>query len=254
MALRSLEGKVAWVTGAGSGIGQAGAKALAGAGMVVVLSGRTAATLQETADQIGAQGGRAAIELLDVADAGAVEAVAGRIEANQGRLDVLVSSAGVNARERYWKNVSVDGWDDVVDVDLSGAFYCAKAALPMMRAQGDGLIVNVSSWAGKYDTFLTGPAYNAAKHGLVALNASLNLEECVNGIRACAVCPGEVATPILDRRPVPVSAEDKARMVQTDDMAELILFIAQMPPHVCLNEIIVSPTWNRFHIAQQNFA
>ena len=86
------------------------------------------------------------------------------------------------------------------------------------------------------------------KHAMLAMNASLNIEEGQNGIRACAICPGEVNTPILDRRPVPVSAEDKARMLQSEDLGATIRFVATMPAHVCLNEILISPTWNRLNV------
>ena len=92
---------------------------------------------------------------------------------------------------------------------------------------------------------MTGPAYSVAKHGLVALSESINQEECANGIRSCCICPGEVATPILDKRPVPVSDEDKAKMLQVRDLAATILFVATMPASVCVNEILISPTWNR---------
>jgi NADP-dependent 3-hydroxy acid dehydrogenase YdfG len=122
----------------------------------------------------------------------------------------------------------------------------------MMRAQKDGLIVNVSSWAGRFVGTMTGPAYSAAKFGVNAMTESLNMEECIHGIRATAVCPGEVATPILDKRPIPVSAEDKAKMVQADDCGELMLFLARMPAHVCLNEITISPTHNRMFVAAAN--
>ncbi|MFL5181107.1 MAG: SDR family oxidoreductase, partial [Microvirga sp.] len=101
---------------------------------------------------------------------------------------------------------------------------------------------------GRYVSRLTGPAYSAAKHGLVALSESLNQEECPHGIRSCCICPGEVATPILDKRPVPVTAEDKARMLQSEDLAETILFVARLPVTVCMNEILISPTWNRGYI------
>src|SRR4051795_2853580 len=129
--------------------------------------------------------------------------------------------------------------------DLNGPFYASRAVLPMMRAQKGGLIIQISSWAGRYVSRLTGPAYCAAKHGPVPLEERTNQEECVNGIRSCCICPGEVATPILDKRPVPVSDADKARMLQADDLGETILFVARMPAHVCFNEILISPTWNR---------
>jgi len=239
-----LRGRVAWVTGAGSGIGQATARALAEDGAAMVLSGRRPAPLEETAESIRAAGGNATVEALDVAEAEAVAQAAGRIIEAHGRLDILVNSAGLNTPNRNWPDLTPADWDLVVNVDLSGTYYCVAAVLPQMRAQRDGLIVNVSSWAGRYDTWVTGPAYNAAKHGLLAMNAHLNLEEGVNGIRACAICPGEVATPIMETRPVPPGPEARARMLQPEDLAETILFVARAHPRVCLNEILISPTWN----------
>ncbi len=201
-----------------------------------------------TAGAIRDGGGEAVVEPLDIADAGAVERVAAAIRERFGRLDILVNSAGLNVLERHWDNVSTAGWNEVVGVDLNGAFYCTMAVLPIMREQQDGLIINISSWAGRYDSKVTGPAYNAAKHGLLAMNASLNIEEGRHGIRGCAICPGEVATPIMAKRPVPVSDEDKARMLQEEDMGQTILFVARMPPHACVNEILISPTWNRLNM------
>ena len=138
---------------------------------------------------------------------------------------------------------------EVIDIDLNGAFYCALAVLPVMRKQKDGLIINVSSWAGRFYTLLTGPAYSAAKHGLMALNASINMEECMNGIRACALCPGEVWTPIMDRRPDQLGDDVKAKMLKSEDVGEAIAFLAKLPKTVCINEMIISPTWNRGYIA-----
>ncbi|HEX8164306.1 MAG TPA: SDR family oxidoreductase [Beijerinckiaceae bacterium] len=245
---RSIAGEVAWVTGAGSGIGQAGALLLARAGAKVVLSGRRREPLEETAATVRAEGGTALVQPADMRDAGQVRAAAKRIEAELGRCDILVNSAGVNVRNRSWSEIDPDGFDTVVEADLSGPFYASSAVLPMMRAQKGGLIVHISSWAGRYVSRLTGPAYSAAKHGLVALSESLNQEECRHGIRSCCICPGEVATPILDKRPVPVTVEDKARMLQSEDLAETILFVARLPVTVCMNEILMSPTWNRGYI------
>jgi len=248
--MRDLKNKVAWITGAGSGIGSATALALAGAGMRLVLSGRRQPELQQVAEQVAQAGGSARVAVLDVADGDAVQAVADSIAASEGRLDVLVNSAGLNVRERNWKHLSRAGWDQVLRIDLDGTFYCCHAALPLLRRAGDGLIVNVSSWAGRHVSTLTGPAYSAAKFGVNAMTESLNIEECIHGVRATAVCPGEVATPILDKRPVPVSAEQRARMVQAQDCGELMLFLARMPGHVCINDVTISPTWNRGYVAQ----
>lgn len=248
--MRDLKGKVAWITGAGSGIGAGTALAYAAAGMRLVLSGRREAELKQVAALVAERGGQARVAPLDVADADAVQAVADGIAAHEGRLDVLVNSAGLNVLRRNWKHLQREGWDQVLRIDLDGTFYCCHAVLPMMRAQGDGLIINVSSWAGRHVSALTGPAYSAAKFGVNAMTESLNIEEGVHGIRATAVCPGEVSTPILDKRPVPVSAADRARMVQADDCGELMLFLARMPAHVCINDVTISPTWNRGYVAQ----
>ncbi|MEM9620823.1 MAG: SDR family oxidoreductase [Pseudomonadota bacterium] len=244
--MRDLTDKIAWVTGAGSGIGEAAAIALAAAGMRVVLSGRRTALLEEVAEKCH---GRASVATLDVANKDEVQQVTDNILAEHGRIDVLVNSAGINVKDRNWHNVSLADWDAVIRIDLDGAFYCSMAVLPGMRAQGEGLIINISSWAGKHVSIVTGPAYTAAKHAMNAMNESLNMEAGQHGVRACAICPGEVATPILDNRPIPVSAQERAQMVQSEDCGEVIRFIAQLPAHVCINELTISPTWNRGYVA-----
>lgn len=244
--MRDLTGNVAWITGAGSGIGESAALKLAEAGATVVLSGRRRDALEGVARQVAAAGGTASVEPLDVADKRAVLDVVGRIRARHGRIDIGVFSAGVNITDRNWSTVTTDGWDQVVGIDLDGAFYCCHAVVPLMRAQGGGTIINVSSMAGKAVSPLTGPAYGAAKHALNAMTASLLMEERNHNIRATVICPGEVATPILDARPVKVSDEDKARMLQAEDVGDLIRYVAQSPAHVTLNEVQITPTWNRF--------
>jgi NAD(P)-dependent dehydrogenase (short-subunit alcohol dehydrogenase family) len=241
--LQDLTGQVAWITGGGTGIGESGAIKLAEAGCQVVLSGRRAEPLEVVAAQIP---GDVSIEPLDVSDNESVIAVTERILERYGRIDIGVFSAGINVRDRNWPVISIDSWNDVINIDLNGAFYCCQAVLPSMRKNGGGVIINVSSMAAKGIGLITGPAYTAAKHAMNAMTASLILEERNNGIRATALCPGEVATPILEQRPVPVSPEDQARILQSDDLGEVIRFIAQQPPHVTLNEILINPTWNRF--------
>jgi len=241
--LRDLTGEVAWITGAGTGIGESGAIKLAEAGCKVILSGRRTAPLENVAAQIP---GDVTIEPLDVSDHDDVMAVVERIIGKYERIDIGVFSAGINIKDRNWPVVSIDDWNSVINIDLNGAFYCCQAVLPSMRKNGGGVIINVSSMAAKNIGMLTGPAYHAAKHAMNAMNASLIVEERNNGIRATALCPGEVATPILEQRPVPVSAEDQARILQSEDLGEVIKFIAQQPEHVTLNEILINPTWNRF--------
>jgi NADP-dependent 3-hydroxy acid dehydrogenase YdfG len=236
------KGKVAWITGGGSGIGLAGGIELARAGAHVVLSGRNHETLAAAERQIKAAGSCEAIAL-DVSNKQAVAKAAERI----GRVDILVNSAGINDPKRNFFNVSADAWDRIVGINLSGMFYCVHAVLPGMRSRKDGVIINVSSWAGRYASTLTGPAYNATKHAVVALTESINMEEGLNGIRATSVLPGEVATPILEKRPVPPTPEVRAKMLQAEDLGKTILFIASLPARACINEIIISPTHNRFY-------
>ncbi|HVJ55029.1 MAG TPA: SDR family oxidoreductase [Aliidongia sp.] len=247
--MASLEGQVAWITGAGTGIGRAGALALAEAGATIVLSGRRLEKLEEVAQAIG---GSAHSLPLDVADAAAVEATAEEIRQRHGRIDILINSAGINTPQRFFKNLTLESWNRVTRVNLDGALYCIHAVLPGMRAQGGGLVINVASWAGKDHLYFTGPAYTASKHALVALTVSLNMEEGRNGIRATAICPGEVATPILKDRPKPPSDEEIARMLRPEDLGRTIRFVAEMPPHVTLNEILIGPTWNRMYLGGED--
>lgn len=243
--------KIAWVTGAGTGIGQAGAVDLARRGHLVVVSGRRLEPLQHTSGLIEAAGGQCVVEQLDVADPDACAAVAARIATNHGRLDVLVNNAGLNVKDRHTDVLSVADWRKVIDVDVNGVFHCLHPVLPIMRAQGGGLIINVSSWAGRWPAYLAGAAYNAAKHAVSAMNELINMEEGDHGIRCTALCPGEVYTPIMDARPVPPSLEEKQKMVQMDDMGEIIGWLSDQPAHVCINELVVSPTHNRIYAAQK---
>lgn len=246
--MRDLAGKVVWITGAGSGIGEAGARRLGAEGCQLILSGRRTEPLDALGSEISRSGGTATVLPLDVSDRASVASVGAKIAAEFGAVDILINSAGINVPNRHWTNVSLDDWDQVVQIDLNGAFYCCQAVLPEMRQRKEGLIINVSSWAGVRVSYLTGPAYNAAKHGMTAMTESLNMEECINGIRATALCPGEVSTPIMDRRPVPMPPEERARMVQPEDVGDTLFFLASLPAHVCINELIISPTWNRGYV------
>jgi NADP-dependent 3-hydroxy acid dehydrogenase YdfG len=247
--MSSLTGKVAWVTGAGSGIGQAAAVALAKEGATVVLTGRRTEALEETAATVRAAGGKAEIKPGDLMKAEAVMKIAQEIEAEHGRCDILVNNAGLNILDRSWAKLTAAGAEQVIDGNLSSAFYCTTAVLPMMRKQQDGVLIHTSSMAGRNASLLSGPAYSAAKHGVVAMSHTINMEECVNGIRSCVVCPGEVATPILDKRPVPITPDERKRMAQSEDVGDLIRYVACLPPHIVINEVMINPTWNRGYVA-----
>jgi NADP-dependent 3-hydroxy acid dehydrogenase YdfG len=237
--------RVAWITGGGSGIGLAGAQELAKEGWTVVISGRRKDVLDEAVAGIAKSGGTIEAMVLDVSSAADAEKVAKEIVAKHGRIDLLVNSAGVNVPKRSWDDITTEGWDKLVDINLSGVMYCMRAVLPAMRAQKDGVIINVASWAGRHVSKMTGPAYTTTKHAVLALTHSFNMDEFKNGLRACCLSPGEVATPILKLRPVPPSKEDMAKMLQPEDLGRTIAFVASMPPHACINEILISPTHNR---------
>jgi NADP-dependent 3-hydroxy acid dehydrogenase YdfG len=237
--------RVAWVTGGGSGIGEAGAEALAAEGWIVVVSGRRKQALDAVVAKITGDGGQAEAIVLDVSVAADVEKAAGQIVARHGRIDLLVNSAGINVAKRRWDDMELEGWNKLVEINLNGVLYCMRAVLPTMRKQQDGIIINVSSWAGRHVSKMPGPAYTTTKHAVLALTHSFNMEECINGLRACCLMPGEVATPILKLRPVVPSEEEQARMLQSEDLGRTIAFVASLPPRVCVNEILISPTWNR---------
>ena len=238
---KSLAGKVAWITGGGSGIGLAAGLELARAGAHVVLSGRSAETLKKAQKEVEAE-----TLVLDVADRKQVAAAAQKILKQHGRIDILVNSAGINLPQRNFRNVSVEGWDQIVAINLSGTFYPCHAVLPAMREKRQGLIINIASWFGRYPNELGGPGYNATKRAVIALTETINIEEAANGIRASSILPGEVATPILEKRPVPPPQAERVRMLQAEDLGKAVLFIATLPPRACVNELIISPTWNRF--------
>jgi NADP-dependent 3-hydroxy acid dehydrogenase YdfG len=248
--MQDIKGKIAWVTGAGSGIGEAAAIALAAAGAHVVLTGRRQDALETVAAAVKKSGGEATVEAADLTKSAAVDKVAAGIQAAFGRLDILVNNAGTNIPDRDWAHLTPAGIDTLIHGNLSSAFYVVRAVLPMMRAQQDGVMIHTASWAGRFVGPVPGPAYVAAKHGVVAMSHSINLEECGNGIRSTVVCPGEVATPIMKLRDPPELPETLARMVQPEDMGEIVLFVARQPRHVCLNEILVSPTHNRGYLSQ----
>lgn len=237
--------RVAWVTGGGSGIGEAGAEALAADGWSVVVSGRRQDALDAVVAKIASSGGEAEAIALDVSKADDVNTAAQQILAKHGGIDLLVNSAGINVPKRSWADMETEGWDKLVEINLNGVLYCMRAVLPAMRAQRDGCIINVASWAGRHVSKMAGPAYTTTKHAVLALTHSFNMDEYANGLRACCLSPGEVATPILKLRPVVPSEEEQARMLQPEDLGRTIAFVASMPARVCMNEILISPTWNR---------
>ena len=239
--------RVAWVTGGATGIGKACARELGKAGYTVVISGRREKVLADAREDLAADEIDVHPLAVDVADAAAVTAAVARILDDFGRLDLLVCSAGINAPNRYWRDLTPEAFARVSAVNLNGVAFCVGAVLPTMREAGAGAIVVVSSWAGWRYTGFTGAAYGATKFGLAPLVESINDQEGRNGVRATLLCPDEVATPILKSRPKPPPAEDIARMLVPEDVAAAMMFVVTMPPRACINELVISPTWNRIY-------
>jgi NADP-dependent 3-hydroxy acid dehydrogenase YdfG len=243
--MRNLKGTVAWITGAGTGIGEGAAIALAREGVNVILTGRRIAPLNKVVDKIKNSGGSVEIAQGDAMDRSGMKDVAAGIKKKYGKLDLLFNNHGINVTNRNWGGGNLEGWDEVIDVNIKGAYNCAYAALEVMRPQGEGTIITTSSKAGVGYSPRAGVAYGASKHAVMALNQLMNIEEGNNGIRACVLSPGEVDTPILDYRPIPVPKEERERLIQSDDMGEIVVFIMKMPARVTLNEVIISPTYTR---------
>ena len=230
------------VTGAGSGVGQAVTIELAKRGYAVALLGRHERTLEETiALAKPAGGGRLVAVQCDVADEKAVAAMADRVRNELGDPTVLVNSAGINVAKRSLAELSVEDFQKVLAVDLTAGFLCVHAFLAAMRKLGRGTIVNVISDAGLSANPISGAAYIAAKFGLSGLSDTINVEEQAHGIRSCAIYPGEINTPLLDKRPVPPPAEARAKMLQAADVAAAVMFAIEMPDRAVVEKLVIRP-------------
>lgn len=242
---KALTGKVAVVTGGGTGIGAAVAIALAEEGAKVVISGRREDKLKDAAAKFA---GEPAIKYkaADVGDRESANALFSWVKENLGPVDILVSSAGINVPKRSMADCSPEDWDKVLKVNATGAYNAMYAVLPDMREKGDGVIVNISSVAGIRASVLGGVAYSASKFAMAALGLTVAEEERKNGIRITNIYPGEVETPILDARPVPVSAEHRAKILQPEDVAQAVLMVVKLPPRASVPELTIKPTSQSF--------
>jgi len=236
-----LDGKVAVVTGGGSGVGKAVALLFLKEGARVVIAGRDAAKLNAVAAEADA-GGNLTTVPTDVGRAADCQALIAAATTAFGRVDVLVNNAGTNLKARTFRELTPEAWDMMIRTNLDGAFYCTKAVLPQMFDRKDGVIVNVVSVAGKAANPLGGAAYVAAKFGMGGLGLVLSNEEKDSGVRVSNVYPGEIDTPILKERPKPVSDEQRALILKPEDVAAAVLFVASLPPRVSVPELVIKPT------------
>ena len=240
-----MNGQVCIVTGAGSGIGEATAVKLAAMGAVTVLVGRTEAKLASVRDRIAADGGAATIIAADVTDHEDIRRVADSTLEQHARIDVLINNAGFSSRNRTTLTLTPEEADAVFRVNLIGPMFLTQAVLPTMVAAGSGTIVNVSSVAGKRASLLSGPIYGPAKAAILNFTEYLIQELANTGVRACAVSPGEVDTPIMELRPVVPTAEARATMLASKDVADAIVLAVASPQRSQISDIVVMPSQGR---------
>ena len=242
----SLTGTVAWVLGGGSGIGEGAALALAASGATVIVSGRREAELAKVAAKAAAAGSTGQVfgVPVDVSDAADVAQAAQRIADEHGTVGILVYSAGTNVTNRYWRDTTPEDYARVLDINLTGAMRAVHAVLPGMRAQQDGLVLIVSSWAGFRFAPGVGAGYSTSKTALGQLVETINHQERLNGIRATHLCPGEVKTDILKLRPQVPTEEQQALMLTPQDMGDAVSYLAHLPARICVNEFVITPTTN----------
>lgn len=238
--MSKLLNKVALITGAGSGVGQAAAKLFVQEGAKVAVAGRDAAKLKKAMEGIPADS--LLIVPTDVTEPAQVKSLVEQATKKFGRIDILVNNAGTNIKARRMRELTIEAWNQLVRTNLDGAFYCIKEVLPQMLERKDGVIINVNSISGKRPYPLAGAGYAAGKFGLHALAGCLANEELESGIRVSSIYPGEIDTPILEVRPTPVSAEQRAKILKPEDVASAIFFVATLPPHVSVPELIIKPT------------
>lgn len=234
-------GRVLWVTGAGSGMGRAAAVAAAAGGRRVALSGRRPDALDAVADEVRAAGGEALVLPLDVTDVAAIEAAHAAIADVWGGVDDLVLSAGLNTPRRTWSDQRIGDFQSIVATNLTAVAAVVQASIEDLRA-ASGVVVAISSVAGWGFRPGTGIAYAASKTAVGVLCRDLNVAEWPNGVRATHLCPGDVDTDFLSMRPQVPDAAGREGMLSPDDVARAVLFALDAPPHVRIDELVITPT------------
>jgi NAD(P)-dependent dehydrogenase (short-subunit alcohol dehydrogenase family) len=239
--------KTSVITGAGSGVGQALALLMAKEGWNVVILGRRQSALQETSELI-----ENAIKTMpnqvkhlaiacDVGDQAQVKAMAEQVLATFGSVQAVINSAGTNTPKRSLRDLSDADYKLMIDANLNGAYYVVQAFLHTMRAQGMGTIINIGSIAGIQASALAGVSYAMSKFGLRGLTQAINAEERGNGIRACHIAPGDINTPLLDKRPNPPPMNARGGMLTGEDVARCALLAINLPQNAIVEEIVIRP-------------
>jgi NADP-dependent 3-hydroxy acid dehydrogenase YdfG len=243
MALKKTFSPVAVVTGAGSGVGRATALKFASEGWQVALLGRRKDALAETIEQAPSDAKKRLAALpCDLGQLESIDETTKEILRRFERIDVLVNAAGNNIPRRSLSELSRADYQAVMDANINGVFHLLQAFLPTMRKQGGGTVVNIGSEAGRLASAKAGAAYVISKFGLTGFTQTINAEERSNGIRACCIFPGDINTPLLNKRPTPPSPDARTRMMQPEDVAACVWFAATLPARATVEEILVRPT------------
>ena len=228
------------ITGAGSGVGAATAVRFVKEGWQVALIGRREETLRATV-KLTSKPDACLIFPCDIAKEADVAGTGREILKRMGEVEVLVNAAGTNAPRRALEILSSSDYHMMIDTNLNGAYYCVQAFLPGMRARKSGTIVNIVSDAAKQASAKAGPAYAMSKFGMVGLTQAINAEERPNGIRACAILPGDIDTPLLDKRPSPPPPDARAKMLMPEDIADCVMLAVNLPARAVVEELLIRP-------------
>ena len=237
--------QTALVTGAGSGIGRGIAATLAEMGLRVALVGRDREKLERVRAELKTGRESAIIATCDIADRLAVKAAVEKVTAAFESIDVLVCNAGTNVRNRSLESLEPADWDRMIQTNLTGSFNVLYCVLPLMRKKQNGLVIQICSISGIRASTLGGAGYSASKFGQAALGICLGREEGARGIRSSVIYPGEVETPILDARPVPVGAAAPV-ILQPEDIAAAVRFLVELHPRAHVPELVITPTVDDF--------
>ena len=235
-----LDGKVAIVTGGGTGIGKGIARAFAREGASLVLASRTKTTLEATAEELRSVGATVVVAPTDVTDEGQVIALFNRTMQELGHLDILVNNSGAFDGGPL-EELSLETWQKVIDVNLTAAFLCSREAMKIMKGQRSGRIINIGSISAQMPRFNSVP-YATSKHGIVGLTHATALEGREFGVAASCLHPGNVA---VERWPT-IEDQTTEPTMNPDDIAAAALTMAAMPPHVNMYEAIVLPTTQKY--------
>jgi len=231
------------IIGGGTGMGEAIALSIAKEGWKIAIAGRRQEKLDDVAKQATEFTDQPILShTVDVGERSQVEDLFEWFSNKVGHLDIMVNCAGINVADRTMEKLDPENWDKLLRINATGAYDTMRCALSDMRPREDGIIINISSVAGKRAVLLGGVAYNASKFAMTALGTTVSEEVKDLGIRVTNVYPGEVNTPILDNRPVPPPESHRQSILQAQDVADAVLMIAKLPPRAHIPELVIKPT------------